>query len=116
MPRAVGREENLSLVFLSFHGPAFSTARRPPRFCSPGSNLGYALPLCRKSVLATFLLLQGSTETIGFRPGLDDWGVIGQPVEHRFAEARVGEHRRPLGEGQIRGDDHGRSFRSSGND
>src|ERR1700722_11208990 len=31
-PRAVGREENLLLVFLAFHGPAFSTARRPPRF------------------------------------------------------------------------------------
>src|SRR5215467_16097078 len=32
-PRAVGSEENLLLVFLAFHGPAFSTAHRPPRFC-----------------------------------------------------------------------------------
>ena len=32
-PRAVGREENLLLVFLPFHGPAFSTALRPPRCC-----------------------------------------------------------------------------------
>ena len=43
-------------------------------------------------------------------------GLIGQPVQHRFAEPRVGEHRGPLREGQIRGDDYGRSFRSSGND
>ena len=49
------------------------------------------IPLCRKSVLAAFLLLQGPTETIGFRSGLDNVGLIGQPVEHRFAEARVGE-------------------------
>jgi tetratricopeptide (TPR) repeat protein/TolB-like protein len=42
--------------------------------------------------------------------------LIGQSVEHRFAESSVGKHRGPLGEGQIRGDDHGRSFRSSSND
>src|SRR5260370_26467118 len=43
-PRAVGREENLLLVFLAFHGPAFSTARRPPRFCfckKHGSSLNF---------------------------------------------------------------------------
>jgi transposase len=32
-PRAVGSEGNRLLVFLAFHGPAFSTAHRLPRFC-----------------------------------------------------------------------------------
>ena len=31
-PREVGREGNRLLVFLAFHGPAFSTAQRRPRF------------------------------------------------------------------------------------
>jgi hypothetical protein len=32
-PRAVGREENLHLVFLAFHGPGFSIAHWPLHFC-----------------------------------------------------------------------------------
>jgi hypothetical protein len=100
IPRAVEREETLLLVFLAFHGPAFSTAWRPPHFCFSRIKPGFLrYHYCRWSVLAAFLLLQSSAETIGFRSGLDDVGLIGQPVEHRFAEARVGEHRGPLGEG-----------------
>lgn len=58
--------------------------------------------------------LQRSSKPIRFVPGLDDVRLIGQPVEHRFAQARIRKHRRPLRERQVRRHDHRRSFRSSG--
>src|ERR1700676_4022889 len=68
------------------------------------------------SSLATFLLFQRSTETIRLRARLDDVGLVGQPVQHRLTQSCVRKHRGPLGERQIRCDDHRGSFRSSCND
>ena len=52
---------------------------------------------------------QRPSEPIGFRPGLDDVRLVGEPVDHGFAQPRVGKHRRPFGKWQVRGDDYSRT-------
>jgi len=42
--------------------------------------------------------------------------LVGEPVEHGLAEPGVGKDLRPLGEGQVGGDDHGGLFRPLGDD
>jgi hypothetical protein len=80
-PRAVGRVENLILVFHAFHRPVISTAwSRLIRFCS------------------LLLLLRGSTEAIRFRAGLQDVSAVGDAIEQCFAESRVRNDLGPLGE------------------
>ena len=39
--------------------------------------------------------------------GLDDFAVVGQPVEERGGHLGVAEDARPLAEGQVGGDDDG---------
>jgi hypothetical protein len=42
--------------------------------------------------------------------GLDDVAVVGQPVEQGGRHLRITEHRRPLAERQVGGDDHAGPF------
>jgi hypothetical protein len=62
-PRAVGRVENLILVFQAFHRPVISTVG--PRLVRFGS----------------LLLLRRSAETIRFRAGLQDVSAVGDAIE-----------------------------------
>ena len=58
------------------------------------------------------LLPQGSSEAVRLRTGLDDVCLVGEPVEHGLAEPCVGEDLRPLGVGQVSGDDDSGLFGS----
>ena len=88
-PRAVGRVENLILVFQAFHGPVISTVGL----------------VC----FGSLLFLRRSAETIRFRAGFQDVCAIGDAIQQRFAEARVRNYLRPLGERQV-GGQHDSSF------
>lgn len=66
-PRAVGRVENLGLVFHSFHGPSFPRLSGLMWF---GSFL---------------LLLRCAAEAIRFRTGLKNMSAIGDSIQQCFA-------------------------------
>ncbi len=53
-------------------------------------------------------------ELVGGRAGGDDVSLVGQAIDQRFAQTRIGNDLRPLGEWRISGDDHGRFFRPVG--
>ena len=67
-PRAVGRAENLKLVFRAFHPRVISTARSvSSRFCS-------------------FLFLGRSAETIGFGTSFQNVSSIRNAIQQGFAQ------------------------------
>src|SRR5712691_9602258 len=56
------------------------------------------------SALACLVAGLGGAQPVGVGAGLDDVGVVGEPVDDRGAEPRVGEGGRPLAEGGVGGD------------
>ena len=52
------------------------------------------------------LLLRRPAEAIGFRTRLQDVSTIGDSIQQRFAEPRIGNDLRPLGKRQVRGQHH----------
>ena len=53
------------------------------------------------------LFLRRSAEAIGFRARFQDVSAIGDSIQQRFAEPRVGDHLRPFGKRQVCGQYHG---------
>src|SRR6266545_5979598 len=59
----------------------------------------------RWSASASLAAREPVLEAPGLAAGLDDVGAVGESVDDRLGEARVGEDLRPLAEGEVGGDD-----------
>src|ERR1035441_18563 len=90
----------------------------PPTAPWPGTRIllaPYGVSLLPDSFLVLLPpAIQSPPEPVRIAAGFDDMRLVRQPVQHGFAQPRVREDRRPLGEGQVRGYDHGRLFRPPG--
>ena len=55
--------------------------------------------------VSLFLLafFQGALEAIGLGSGFQDVGLVGQTIQNRFAQARIGEHLCPFRKRQVGG-------------
>ena len=67
-------------------------------------------PGARGSGLACLVAGLGGAQPVGVGAGLDDVGVVGEPVDDGGAEAGVGEGGGPFAEGGVGGDRDGGAF------
>jgi hypothetical protein len=63
--------------------------------------------------IAALALLLGSAKAVGVSPGLDDAGAVGNAIDQRLAEPRIGNHLRPFRERQVGSNSNRQSFRTS---
>ena len=66
--------------------------------------------------IAALALLQGSAKAVGVSPGLDDASAVGNAIDQRLAEPRIGNHLRPFRERQVGSNDHCGLLGPFGND
>ena len=89
-----------------------------------GGKPGFGFPGFPRTVISTafwsvrfyslLLLLRGAAEAIRFCAGLQDVSAVGDAIEQRFAQPRVGNDLRPLGERQVCGQHHRRPLGALG--